>query len=213
MTRKDTIIIASIVNGVLLLVLFITGVKTDSSPKKPQEKVVDLVEPVSIAPAPKQEIKTAQGDEIDAVLRQFSEKHQVKKDDPKIGLAKEIEAITKVVKGQKKASSDLQVTVKKGDVLEKIARAHHTSVKEIMDLNELRSTVLRIGQVLKIPQKKGEAKAPSSSRAEYYTVKSGDSPWTIAVKNQLKVDDLLKLNNLDQEKARHLKPGDQLRIR
>jgi hypothetical protein len=32
------------------------------------------------------------------------------------------------------------------------------------------------------------------------------------MKNQMKVDELLRLNNLDEEKAKRLKPGDQLRI-
>lgn len=50
------------------------------------------------------------------------------------------------------------------------------------------------------------------SSFKYYTVKNGDNPWTIAVKNHMKVDELLKLNHLDADKAKRLKPGDQLRI-
>ncbi len=46
----------------------------------------------------------------------------------------------------------------------------------------------------------------------YYIVKKGDSPWSIAMKNNLKLDDLIKLNNLDNEKAKKLRPGDKLRI-
>ena len=65
--------------------------------------------------------------------------------------------------------------------------------------------------MLKIPAK-GQA-APSADVAKFYTVKQGDNPWTIAVKNQLKVDELLKLNDLNDEKARRLRPGDKLRIR
>lgn len=111
-----------------------------------------------------------------------------------------------------------EVKVKKGDALEKIARTHHTTVQEIMRVNRLASTQLKIGQVLKIPTKnKAGASASTASsnsgESKYYTVKNGDNPWTIAVKNHLKVDELLKLNGLDEEKARKLKPGDQLRIR
>lgn len=235
MTRKDTIIIASLVNGILLLVLFLTGVQTTAASPQVEAKKVEkveakgiaFVEPIAIAPAPKQEVKTAQGDEIDQLLRQFAQQQhqmekQVEKAAPQVDLVKEIEAITKGVQEVRKpqesapASEHLQVVVKKGDVLEKIARAHQTSVKEIMDLNKLPSTMLRIGQVLKIPSKKGAKSQPVaavSSKAEYYTVKTGDSPWSIAVKHQLKVDELLRLNNLNEEKARQLKPGDQLRIR
>jgi peptidoglycan DL-endopeptidase LytF len=115
-----------------------------------------------------------------------------------------------------------ELKVKKGDALEKIARTHHTTVQDLMRINHLSSTQLKIGQVLKIPTKntKATASSPSasspstgSSEAKYYTVKNGDNPWTIAVKNHMKVDELLKLNGLDEEKARKLKPGDQLRIR
>ncbi|MBS0653414.1 MAG: LysM peptidoglycan-binding domain-containing protein [Verrucomicrobia bacterium] len=122
------------------------------------------------------------------------------------------------------ASGTTDYKVKKGDVLEKIARHHHCTVDEIMKLNKLSTANLRIGQTLKLPVKSSQAssiaKAPSPSSSssategspKYYTVKNGDNPWTIAVKNHMKVEDLLKLNNLDQEKARKLKPGDQLRI-
>lgn len=118
----------------------------------------------------------------------------------------------------------IEVKVKKGDVLEKIAKVNHCSVEEIMKLNALTSTRLKIGQVLKIKsgsKKEGVVKAQTQTQTvadksdgavRYYTVKNGDNPWTIAVKNRMKLDDLLKLNNLTEEKARRLKPGDQLRI-
>ena len=91
-----------------------------------------------------------------------------------------------------------------------------------MKANKLTNSNLRIGQVLKIPNKsikKAEPstvvfspQTPTNDGAKYYTVKKGDNPWTIAVKNHLKVEDLLKLNNMTEEQARRLKPGDQLRI-
>jgi LysM repeat protein len=109
--------------------------------------------------------------------------------------------------------------VKKGDVLEKIARQHNTSVDAIIAYNQLGSTNLRIGQVLKIPSKKtAQAQTPAPTAQpkadghKYYTVKTGDNPWTIAVKNHMKVEELLRINQLDQEKARKLKPGDKLLI-
>jgi len=48
---------------------------------------------------------------------------------------------------------------------------------------------------------------------DYYTVKVGDNPWTIAMKHHMKVEELLRINSLNEEKARKLKPGDRLRIR
>ncbi len=114
-----------------------------------------------------------------------------------------------------------EVTVKKGDTLEKIARLNQTSVEEIIRINQLSSSFLRIGQVIKLPAEKHVAQKPlpaekrplENSQMEYYTVKVGDNPWTIAMKHHLKVDELLKLNALNEEKARRLKPGDRLRIR
>jgi LysM repeat protein len=108
-------------------------------------------------------------------------------------------------------------------VLEKIARSHHISVQELMRINKLSSSNLRIGQVLKVPASAVAARvapakaqsdtSPKETGVQMYTVKTGDNPWTIAVKNHMKVEDLLRLNNMDEAKARKLKPGDQIRIR
>lgn len=114
----------------------------------------------------------------------------------------------------------LETSVKKGDTLEKIAKAHHTTVDEIIKLNHLPSSFLRVGQVLKLPGEKAASakpapaeKAPVATGPDYYTVKVGDNPWMIAMKHHLKVEELLKLNGLNEEKARKLKPGDRLRIK
>jgi LysM repeat protein len=57
------------------------------------------------------------------------------------------------------------------------------------------------------------ASAKQDSQPEYYVIKSGDNPWTIARKFHIKFEDLLRLNNLDEEKAKNLKIGQKLRIR
>lgn len=108
-----------------------------------------------------------------------------------------------------------EVKVKKGDSLEKLAKIYQTSVDEIIKLNHLPSSFLKIGQTLKIPtEKKALAKSSSPTKGpEYYTMKVGDNPWSIAMKNHMKVEELLRLNSLNEEKARKLKPGDRLRIR
>ena len=92
MTRKDTIIIASIINGVLLVVLFLTGVKGETVAEKIPERQAQLIEPVALPPvAKKAEIKEAQGDEIDRVLREFSKKTIAQKESGKaeVNFAKE----------------------------------------------------------------------------------------------------------------------------
>ena len=113
----------------------------------------------------------------------------------------------------------VEVTVKRGDALEKIARANGTTVYDIMKANKLKSDKLKIGQVLKVPVGTPKKAAPEKEVAvadksiEYYTVKSGDNPWKIAKQFQIKLDDLLKLNNLNEEKARKLKEGDTIRVK
>ncbi len=110
-----------------------------------------------------------------------------------------------------------QVTVKKGDNLEKIAKAHRTTVDELIKLNQLPSSFLKIGQILKIPTERSLPKTAEKKAAElgpeYYTMKVGENPWAIAVKHHMKVEELLRLNGLNEERARKLKPGDRLRIR
>jgi len=86
------------------------------------------------------------------------------------------------------------------------------SVDEIMKFNKMTNTRLQIGQELKLP-KKTKAKKASSPKQKYYTVKAGDNPWTIAKKNQMQVEELLNLNNMDEAKAKKLRPGDRLIIK
>ena len=105
--------------------------------------------------------------------------------------------------------------MKKGDVLEKIARQNQVTVDDLMRANKLSSSRLKIGQTLKIPGKGSNQSIAtvSNETAQYYTIKTGDNPWTIAVKHHMKVDELLKLNNMNEDKARRLKPGDRIRIK
>ena len=109
--------------------------------------------------------------------------------------------------------------MKKGDSLDKIARANKTTVEAIAEESNLTTTRLQIGQVLQVPLPKAKkavemvAVASELSEDHYYTVRSGDNPWTIAMKSRVSVDELLKLNNLDEEKARKLRPGDRIRIK
>lgn len=212
MKRKDTILIAVLVNAALLTALFVTAVKRDE--QKPITSVpIQMTKPVEVPVAvAKKEIKETKGDEIDQVLKDFAAK-KAEETPQKIDFAKELEAITKTVeKAPKETPKDvIEVTVQKGDILARIASNHGTTTEAIMQLNELKTTNLQIGQVLKI--KKSIQPASPTSSGEFYVVKSGDNPWSIAAKNQMKVDQLLKLNDLNDEKARRLKPGDKLRIR
>jgi LysM repeat protein len=111
--------------------------------------------------------------------------------------------------------SQLEITVQKGDTLEKIAKAYKTTIDELLRCNQLQSTFLRVGQMIKIPTQKSMTISPKENGKEgdYYVIKVGDTPWTVAQKYSIKVEELLKLNQLTSEKAKRLKPGDRLRIR
>lgn len=82
-------------------------------------------------------------------------------------------------------------TVQKGDTLYSIARKLGTTVAELSTLNNLVSTNLKIGQVLKIPTKE-----IYEEEEKLYTVKKGDSLYSIAKDNNTTVDEIKKLNNL-----------------
>ncbi len=114
-------------------------------------------------------------------------------------------------------SDFVEVRIKQGDYLDKIARNHRTSVGEIMRANNLTKTNLKIGQIIKVPTKMSAVKTSSAkktpSQLDYYIVRDGDNPWTIAKKNKISVNELLRLNQIDEASARKLKPGDQLRTR
>jgi len=86
-------------------------------------------------------------------------------------------------------TKDNVYVVKSGDSLYKIAQNFDTTVSEIMKLNNLISTALSIGQVLEIPV--------TTSSANTYIVKSGDSLYKIAQENNTTVNEIISLNNLN----------------
>lgn len=80
-------------------------------------------------------------------------------------------------------------TVQKGDSLWVIANKYGITTEELKSYNNLKSNLLSIGQVLKIPQGK-------TSTENIYTVKKGDSLWTIANRYNTTVEKIKVLNNL-----------------
>ncbi|MGM9879035.1 MAG: LysM peptidoglycan-binding domain-containing protein [Bacilli bacterium] len=82
-------------------------------------------------------------------------------------------------------------TVKSGDSLWNIANQYGVSVNDIVDYNNLGTTLLQIGQQLLIP-----SIDKNNSDQIIYVVKSGDSLWSIAKKYNITVDELKEANNL-----------------
>ena len=78
--------------------------------------------------------------------------------------------------------------VQKGDTLYSVAMANNTTVDELKKANNLTSNILSTGQLLKIPS----ALLPEST----YTVKKGDSLYSIANKYNTTIEELKRINNL-----------------
>lgn len=80
--------------------------------------------------------------------------------------------------------------VQRGDTLYSIAAKYGLTADELKEANNLDSNILSIGQLLKIPTKE-EASSEST-----YTVKKGDSLYSIAREFNTTVDEIKRLNNL-----------------
>ncbi|NND63421.1 MAG: LysM peptidoglycan-binding domain-containing protein [Flavobacteriaceae bacterium] len=115
-------------------------------------------------------------------------------------------------------SDKIRYRVRSGDYLGKIANRYGVSVSQIKRWNGLRSTKLRIGQRLTIyprklrskSTKKSTASSGANTNARTYTVKNGDSLWSISQKFPgITVEQLKKWNDISGTK---LKPGMKLKI-
>lgn len=238
MSRRDTILVAVLINAGLLAVLFATAVNRD--PHTIHQNLSTTTEQPS---AQEQVIHTASApitpvkDEGDQALARYRERVQQRKTEPvKPVVVNKATEVTKVAPTATKPETAtvaatataveepvekgfVEVTVKRGDALSRIARANGTTVEAIMEANSLSGTNLRIGQVLRVPVNDAPRQPATREIAsadigdDYYIVQRGDSPWSIARKHGLQLEELKELNDLDEAKARHLKPGDKLRLK
>jgi LysM repeat protein len=269
MNRRDTIIVAVLLNAAVIAVLLMMAITTDEevlqrTPERSYEVARDvypssnsIVEANAIEAIAKN--RTSDGPIVidleaigfDSMLSDdfnSSSEELFVLDDVLNGLSQEKPTVQTAVKPSLVAKDDsnvkvVEIAVKKGDSLDKIARANNTTIEAIKRSSQLKSEKLSIGQLLQVPvgSKKSNAvvggsaspqgtaqkdvshqvasnespklKIEPQSEAVYYVVKSGDNPWKIAKQQQLNMDDLLRLNHLNEEKARNLKPGDKIRIR
>jgi len=79
--------------------------------------------------------------------------------------------------------------VKRGDILESIAVKHGTTIRVLMNANNLRSrNRIYVGQKLKIPSR--------HSAPLVYVVKRGDNLENIAVKHGTTIRALMKVNRI-----------------
>jgi membrane-bound lytic murein transglycosylase D len=113
--------------------------------------------------------------------------------------------------------------VKKGDTLSGIARLYRVDVEPILEINRLkRSSPLSVGMNLLIPipkdtkpiwvaERRLNGNGQSLQLSEItYTIKKGDTLWSIADEMGVNIGALSRWNNLNPEKK--LMPGDKLKI-
>ena len=133
---------------------------------------------------------------------------------------------TKKQKTKNKKNDSVDYTVEFGDTLYIIAHKHHTTIKELCEENDIdRNSMIRVGQVLKVPvntynpdsaNKKGSGsentkssksdkkeKSPGSGskkerekKSDTYTVESGDTLFSVARKLRVPLKELMAVNEI-----------------
>ncbi len=114
-----------------------------------------------------------------------------------------------------------RVIVKRGETLVSIAKRHHVTLAELKRWNHLRSIKVQAGAELQIAatdtieHKEKQtvlklAKAKPGKRIKHYTVKRGDTLYSIAQKFDVAVTDIQRWNSM-KHKA-NLKPGVKLEL-
>ncbi|MBW8050931.1 MAG: LysM peptidoglycan-binding domain-containing protein [Cytophagales bacterium] len=122
----------------------------------------------------------------------------------------------KVGTGRKK----IVYTVKKGDVLGKVAEKYHVRISQIRAWNNIKGTMIRTGQKLtiwkdpayftKYKTKTVSVKPVPIPKGKIHYVQPGDTLWDISRKYEgVTIDQLKELNNL---KSNKIKPGQKLKL-
>lgn len=106
-------------------------------------------------------------------------------------------------------------TVQEGQSAWSIAARYNLSLGELLDLNGLpQGALLQPGEQIIIRLAAGQSPPPTRTPTPLPTthrVQEGDSLWSIAIRYDLAIDDLLGLNGLTMESV--IVPGDELVIR
>lgn len=90
-------------------------------------------------------------------------------------------------------------TVKAGDSVWGIANRNGISMAQLIKANNIKNNFIYPGQVLKLTAGATTPTTPNTNSGKTYTVKSGDSLWSIAQKNNTSIAQLKSANNLHSD--------------
>ena len=107
-----------------------------------------------------------------------------------IYVGQELYLKNKIVEEEPSENDDIYV-VKKGDTLYSISKKLNISIDTLKALNKLNTNEIYVGQQLILSNDK------NSEEYDVYTVKKGDSLWSISQKYDISVKELIELNNLN----------------
>jgi membrane-bound lytic murein transglycosylase D len=97
--------------------------------------------------------------------------------------------------------------VRRGDSLSVVARRFRMKVRQLKDMNNLSSNLIRVGARLRV---RGADEDYADDQTTWYRVRYGDSLGKIAARFRTSISQLKRLNNL----STHLiHPGDRLRVK
>ncbi len=115
--------------------------------------------------------------------------------------SKKVTKSTPVKTISKSPAKAISYTVKRGDTLWSIARKYNVKVSTLASYNGISNlNRLKIGQRLRIPQGgKGYSAPPKKVSYLYYTVKRGDSLWSISRRFNVSLKTLMGLNGLSEK--------------
>ena len=130
----------------------------------------------------------------------------------KVNQPSEMATVTNGTKTTKAESAVATYKVKKGETLSDIAQKNNVSVAELKSINNLHTSNLRAGQQLQLAGKDTQSEKEAVTKAEktiVHKVESGESLYVIAKKYNVAIDELKRLNNLEDGK---IKPGQSLSV-
>ncbi len=135
-------------------------------------------------------------------------------------------------------AGDQTIEVKQGDTLYSLSRQHGVKVDDIMSANDLKGHSLKPGQRLTLPSSQVASRADpvsgavtpppaavapvaeaapaeaaaASDTAGTYTMKAGDSLYTIARQHKVNYAELQRANGITDDNVRKIRPGTVLKI-